>query len=390
MAGSATKKILVSAGESSGDFYAAALVDELRGRDPSLAFFGCPGVRMTAAGVRAVIDQSKLSVVGLAEVITHLPAIYGEYRRLVEAARREQPDVAILTDSSGFHLKVARALHDLGIPVVYLVAPQAWAWRKGRVHKLRRNVQRLLCIFPFEEKFFRSYGVPAHYIGHPLAGRIAPTRDAAAFRARHGLDGERPIVALLPGSRRGEIARHLPILRDAVARMSSHGALFTLGTPAGLDAGFIRAAMTGLPVRVIEGETWDLIAHARLAIAASGTVTVEAALLGAPMVTFYRVSALTWMVGRPLVRVPFYSMVNLIAERAVVPEFIQAEATGEQLAAASLELLNESVVRAAQLAGLAEVRHRLAASKDPIASAADHVFEVLTGTSKGNKVGVNA
>lgn len=369
-----SQKILVSAGESSGDLYAASLVQAIRQRLPEAEFFGSPGVRMRAAGVRAVMDQSKLSVVGLAEVVTHIPAIYREYRKLIAAAARERPDVAILTDSSGFHLRVAKALKKLGIPVVYLVAPQAWAWRRRRVYDLKRNVAKLLCIFPFEEKFFRSYSVPATYIGHPLSRLIQPASTREEFFRKHNLALDQPLVALLPGSRKGEIARHLPVLEDTVKRFDAQ---FVLGTPSGMDSAFITEAMSHLPVRIISGETWDLLAHSDLAIAASGTVTVEGALLTTPMVTFYRVTALTWVVGRSLVNVPYYSMVNLIADRKIVPELIQSDAAGPRIAAEATLLLDNHSARETMRRELRQIRELLATDTDPIETAADHVLEFI-------------
>ncbi len=370
-------KILISAGEASGDLYAAALVGALRRRLGPLDCFGCPGVRMKAGGVRAVIDQSKLSVVGLVEVLRHIPSIYSEYRQLIAAAARERPSAAILTDSSGFHLRVARALRLLGIPVVYLVAPQAWAWRRHRVHQLRRNVARLLCIFPFEEKFFRSYGVRAHYIGHPLSRLIVPRRSREEFFAEHGLDRERPLVALLPGSRVGEITRHLPLLRETMNQIEAQ---FLLGTPPRLDAGFIRSALAGSPVKIVAGETWDLLAHSDVALAASGTVTVEGAMLGTPMVSYYRVSPITYL-ARPLVRVPFLSMVNLIAERAVIPELIQGDATPDRLAAETRALLDSPARRTAMRSQLKEIAGQLRTGTDPMEVAAQHVEEVIKESS---------
>lgn len=324
-------------------------------------------------------DQSQLAVVGLAEVVTSLPRIWREYRRLVEAAERQRPDVAILTDSSGFHLRVAKALKKLGIPVIYLVAPQAWAWRQGRVKQLRRNVTKLLCIFPFEEKFFRDHGVSAHYIGHPLSNLVRPTQTRADFFESLGLDPARRLVALLPGSRRGEIGRHLPIVGDAVKQLAAgHPDLqFVLGTPAGLDSGFIGAGLKDLPVQLVRGQSWDLMAHCDVAVTASGTVTVEAALLGTPMVTFYRVSALTWFVGRPFVNVPHFSMVNLIAERRVVPELIQDDATGPNLAAEVSKLLTDTPARESMKKSLGQVSSALATEGDPLQRAAAHVVELI-------------
>jgi lipid-A-disaccharide synthase len=367
-------KLLVSAGEPSGDLYAAALVAALKGRNPALQYFGCAGTRMQEQGVRPVIDQSQLSVIGLVEVLRHLPAIRREFRRLIQWAERERPAAAILTDSSGFHLRVARQLKRLGIPVVYLVAPQAWAWRRGRVRQLKRNVHRLLCIFPFEEKFFRDYGVPAHYIGHPLARRIGASVSREEFFRRFSLDPARPLVALLPGSRRGEIARHLPLLEQTVTEARAQ---FMLGTPAGFDDGFVRDAMKNRPVTIASGVAWDLLAHADLALAASGTVTTEAALLGTPSIAFYRVSPVSWALGRWMVKLPFLTMTNLIAGRRVIPELIQGDATPARLASAVAELLASPERRHAMRQELGDVARRLSADEDPIELAANHVMETL-------------
>ncbi len=352
--------ILVSAGEASGDLYASLVVEELRRIWPEAGFFGCAGPRLRAAGVRTVVDASSLAVVGLLEVVSHIPRIYGEYRKLLEAARQERPALAILTDSPDFHLRVARRLRRQGIPVVYLVAPQVWAWRKGRLKEMRRTLERVLCIFPFEEEFFRNEGVRADYIGHPLAGLVRSSLTRDEFFRKHTLTPGRPLIAVLPGSRRGEAARHLPALLDAVERMERKRRLnWVLPASVTAGAGFFRERMGRSPVRVIEGESWDAMAHADLALAASGTVTVEAALLGTPMVTYYRVMAASWIAGKHLVDVPFYSMVNLIAGRALAPELIQSQMTGERIAAEAARLLDDERARAEMKAGLSEVREKL-------------------------------
>ncbi len=372
-------KILVSAGEASGDLYAGRLVSALRGRLPEACFFGCAGHHMVRAGVRPVVHASSLAVVGLAEVVRHVPRVYTEYRRLIGACRRERPQLAILTDSPDFHLRIARRLKRLGIPVVYLVAPQVWAWRSGRIRHIRRNVDRLLCIFPFEEDFFRRHGVGAHYIGHPLARMVRPALTREEFLQKHGCMTERPLITVLPGSRAGEAERHLPALREAAAILQREtGADFILATPAGLPAQLsAKRAGNGPEFRVVEGETWDAIAHADLALAASGTVTVEAALLGTPMVTFYRVSRASWMMGKWLVDVPFYSMVNLVADRAVVPELMQNDMTGERIAAEARRLLGDSGARERMRRGLGEVAARLSTEGDPMERAAQIVQELL-------------
>jgi lipid-A-disaccharide synthase len=374
------RKILVSAGEASGDLYASLLVAELLRRWPGAEFFGCTGPRMREAGVRTVVDAASLAVVGLLEVVSHIPRIHNEYRKLLAAARAGKPDFAILTDSPDFHLRVARQLKKDDIPVVYLVAPQAWAWREGRLPMMRRTIDRLLCIFPFEEEFFRRRGIAATYIGHPLARRVRPSFTRAEFFRKHRLPESRPLIAVLPGSRRGEASRHLPAICDAVERLyREQAASFVLPASATTGSAFFRERIGRAPIQVIEGESWDALAHCGLALAASGTVTVEAALLGTPMVTFYKVAAPSWVLGKLLVRVPFYSMVNLIAGRPLVPELIQGRMTGEALAEEARRLLADDGARERMREGLAEVKRRLASAADPIERAAAVIEELLEG-----------
>jgi lipid-A-disaccharide synthase len=376
------RKILVSAGEASGDLYASLVVEELRRMYPDAEFFGCTGPRLRKAGVRTVVDAASLAVVGLLEVVSHIPRIYGEYRKLLAEADRQKPDLAILTDSPDFHLRVARRLFRRGIPVVYLVAPQVWAWRKGRIRTIRRYIRRLLCIFPFEEQFFAHERVSASYIGHPLAAIVRPSLTRDEFFRKHRLASGRPLVSVLPGSRRGEAARHLPDLLDAAERLYREKAVnLVLPASATTGVGFFREKMGRSPIKVIEGESWDAMAHADLALAASGTVTVEAAILGTPMVTFYKVTRPSWIVGKLLVDVPFYSMVNLIAGRALVPELMQEQMTGERLAAEARRLLSDEGARNEMKAGLAEIRSRLAdpAGVQPARRAAEIVQDILEG-----------
>jgi lipid-A-disaccharide synthase len=376
------RKLLISAGEASGDLYASLVVAELRRTTDGLDCFGCTGPRLRAEGVRTVVDAADLAVVGLLEVVRHLPRIWGEYRKLVAAARAEKPELAILTDSPDFHLRVARRLAAQGIPVVYLVAPQAWAWRKGRVKTLRRTVTQLLCIFPFEEEFFRAAGVNTTYVGHPAAGLVKPSLSRDEFFRKHGLDAARPLITALPGSRRGEAARHLPALMEAVRILHREQAMnFVLPASATTGAAFFASRIGDAPVRVIEGESWDAMAHSTLALAASGTVTVEAALLGVPMVTFYKVTWPSWLMGKLLVKVPYYTMVNLIAGRRVVPELMQSQMTGRRIAGEALRLLGDPDARERMLAGLAEVRHRLGQAEPGAAPrrAAAIIQDILEG-----------
>jgi lipid-A-disaccharide synthase len=376
------QKVLISAGEASGDFYAAGLVEALRRRNSSLEFFGCAGPRMQRAGVRPVVDSASLAVVGLVEVVTHIPRIYREYRKLIRAAERERPDVAILTDSPDFHLRLARRLKRLGIPVIYLVAPQVWAWRKGRLPAMRQNIDQLLCIFPFEPEFFAAHGIDARYIGHPLTSLVKPSASREQLRSRYGITDESPIVALLPGSRKGEIERHLPVLIEAVRhiRQASRklAPQFILAVPSvNLIGPNFRERISETSIQVLEGQTWDVLACAELALAASGTVTIEATLVGTPMVTFYRVNKLSWLMGKFLVRVPFYSMVNLVAGRRIVPELMQSDMTPARLAAEALRLLGDRSARDLMRSELEQVARKLAGPQDPLEVAASTVEEYL-------------
>ena len=380
---------LISAGEASGDMYAAALVASLRKSLPTAHFFGCAGPKLQAQGVQPIIHAASLSVVGLAEVIAHLPRIYAQYRKLLRYTRAHPPTAAILTDNPDFHLRLARHLKKMGIPVFYLVAPQVWAWRQGRVKTIRRLVTKLFCIFPFEEPWFRNHGVDATYIGHPLAGMVHTSTSAVAFRQAHNLPAEGPIITLLPGSRPGEALRHMPVLLNTVQLLRHRWptAAFILATPKGFAQlgvfSNFKERIAASSIKVIENEAWDCIGHASLALAASGTVTMEAAVLGTPMVTFYKVTALSWWAGRRLVKVPYLSMVNLIAERLIVPELIQDQMTAENLAEAATNLLASPGKMAQMRADLAAVRASLIKAGDdsatqPLERAAHIIAQTLS------------
>lgn len=337
---------------------------------------------MQNARVRPVVDAHSLSVVGLVEVVTHIPRIYREFRKLIHAAETERPELAILTDSPDFNLRVARRLKKLGIPVLYLVAPQVWAWRKGRLPMMRRTLDRLLCIFPFEPEFFARHGIDAAYIGHPLSRLVKPSGARAELRRQLGIADGVPLIALLPGSRTGEAARHLPVLLDTVERIRDSAAAkpeFILAVPPGaipLHSTF-RERISAASIQLLEGKTWDVLVCADVALAASGTVTIEACLLGTPMVTFYRVNSLSWWMGKALVRVPFYSMVNLVAERPIVAELIQHQMTPERLAHEALALLENEKKREKMRQDLAGVALTLSAPDDPMEIAASVVEKYL-------------
>jgi lipid-A-disaccharide synthase len=386
-------KFLVSAGEASGDMYAAGVVSRLSRACPDASFYGCAGPKLQAAGVIPVIDSASLAVVGLAEVVTHLPRIYGEFRKLVRYAETHPPDFALLTDSPDFNLRLARHLKRMNVPVFYLVAPQVWAWRQGRVKAIRELVNKLYCLFPFEEQWFRERGVDATYIGHPLAHEVRTTCSRAEFFARHDLPVDRRTVVLLPGSRAGEIGRHLPIVMEAVRLLSERFDLsFILATPRGFRSRQalqkFREPLDLLSIKVLENETWDCIGHSDLALAASGTVTIEAAILGTPMVTFYRVMPVSWYAGRSLIKAPFLTMVNLVAGRTVVPELIQNDMTAAKIAGAASDLLMDDTAMARMRAELGAVRASLTREGDSFSRVADLMLEDCSAHSRSERVDV--
>jgi lipid-A-disaccharide synthase len=380
-------EFLISAGEASGEMYTAGVVRRIQEVDPTVSFAGCAGPLLRDLGVREIVDSATLAVVGLAEVVAHLPRVYRQYRKLIRYARHHRPDAAILADSPDFNLRVARHLKKLGIPVFYVVAPQVWAWRQHRVRMIRRRVDKLFCLFPFEEPWFRARGVDATYIGHPLVSSVRPRSTRDEFCRRYGLDPAKRIVALCPGSRTGEARRHLPFLLDAIERINKRFDVSPLlATPKGFgtDAAFakFRERIRALSIQILENDTWDCLAHADVALAASGTVTIEAAVLGTPMVTYYRVSPLTWMAGRRLVTTPFFSMVNLIAGRAVVPELIQHQMTGSNIAAQCENLLADPAENARMRAGLEAVRKSLQGEGDPLQHVAEYILDRTHGGSR--------
>ncbi|MGB6545986.1 MAG: lipid-A-disaccharide synthase [Candidatus Acidiferrales bacterium] len=373
--------ILISAGEASGDMYAARLATALRERVP-VKFFGMGGPQMRAAGVEIVADYREVHVLGILEVLAKIPAIARVLGRLSREARSRKPALAILTDFPGFHLRLARKLKSQGVPSVYFICPQFWAWRPWRANLVRRRFVRGLCIFPFEQEWYRARGVAADFIGHPLVGEVRATRTRQQFAADNNLDPSRPIVAILPGSRPGEFKQHLPRILPACASVGpSRGVQFVLALAPGISANEIAPYLrSGIPIKLIEASTYDAVAAADLAIVSSGTATVETALLGTPMIVVYRVAPFTAAIARRLVRTEMFAMVNLIAGRRVVPELIQDDLTPERLAMEIARLLDFPADRDRMRHDLAEVRAKLGAA-GAIDRAADIIAAMLTATS---------
>jgi lipid-A-disaccharide synthase len=376
-------RLLLSCGELSGDLYAAELVRHLRERTPGLEVFGLGGDRLRAQGARLTAHVRDLAVVGLWEVVAHLPRLRSIFHRVLAEVDAARPDLAVLVDYPDFNLRLARQLRRRDIPVVYYVSPQVWAWRRGRVRAIRETVSRMLVIFPFEEAVYRRAGVPVTFVGHPLVDLVRPVEDRNVFLRSAGLDPDRPVVGILPGSRPTEVAHNAARLAGAAAllRTRKPELQFLVALAPSLDPGPVQRAFAGTGARMAAGDSHAVLSASRLALVASGTATVEAALLGVPMVVVYRVSRLTYGLGRPFVRVPHFAMVNLIAGRAVVPEVMQADFTPEKVAAEAAALLDEPERYARARQDLAEVRRRLG---EPGASARAATL-VAEGLGKGEK-----
>lgn len=354
---------MLSCGEASGDLYAGALVTALRALEPGTEVFGFGGARFKAAGGDLVGDYRGVSVTGLVEALAVVPKSWRMIRHLEAEARRRRPDVFVAIDFPDFNLRLIKRMRRLGIPVVYYVSPQLWAWRAGRLATIRELVNRMLVIFPFEAAIYEKAGVPVEFVGHPLVDLVTPARTREEVAAAAGLDPTRKIVALLPGSRPNELQRLLGPLLEGSSRIAREvpGAQFLLARAPALDDSLFAplAAPGAPPVSMIEGSTDDVLRAADLVITASGTATVQAALHGCPMVIVYRLSPLTYAIGKRVVRVGTYGMVNLVAGRAVVPELIQAGCTPEAIAREGVSLLTDQARVDVMRQDLADVRARL-------------------------------
>ncbi|MGZ4815049.1 MAG: lipid-A-disaccharide synthase [Terriglobales bacterium] len=372
-------RFLISAGEASGELYGAGLIEALRRRVPNAEFFGVGGKRMRDAGFETIIDAHDISVVGLAEVVTHLPTILSEFKRLVREAKTRKPDAAILIDFPDFNLRLARELHKSGIPVIYYVSPQLWAWRQGRIQQIKKYVRKVLVIFPFEVDFYRDHNVAVEYVGHPLADEPLPSISREQFASENHLDASKTWIALLPGSRRKEVLLNLPGMLQSAVNLGYHYQ-FVLPVASSLNADWMRSltAHSAVPVSLSRDSRASLL-HARAGIVASGTATAEAALIGTPFVMIYRVSPLTWKLGRRFVNLNRFAMPNLIAGHDVVPEFVQADFRPDAVAERVRQIVPDGPSRQKIVEGLAEVRAKLR-SPERTESASDRAARAVLDT----------
>jgi lipid-A-disaccharide synthase len=455
-----TMQFLLSAGEASGDTYGAQLAEALSALRPGAGFFGMGGEKMRAAGCELLVHANEVAVVGLVEVVRHLPDIRRRFRHLVAEAARRKPDAAVLIDFPDFNLRLARELHRLGIPVFYFVSPQIWAWRTGRVKQIRKYVRKMIVIFPFEQEFYRRHGVEVSYVGHPLAYAAPPDISRDAFAAQHGLDPKKQCIALLPGSRRREVRLNLPPMIEAARMLQQGGFEFVLPVASTLNVEWLReqlasqglkppvnpdadAALKGRssteaqvsstsgvavgrkdvsgngtsdrsgssdasaaldtshvsdtsgasaapasgrpgslglhaspPIHLTDNARATLM-HARAAVVASGTATVEAALSGTPFIVVYRLAPLTWLLGRRLVKLDTFAMPNLIAGKKIVPELIQKDFTAEKVARELAAIIPDGPARQEMESALKLVQARLRDRLDPEPPAVKTAREIL-------------
>ncbi len=359
-----SRLVLIVAGEASADLHGSHLVTALKRLKPGLTFWGIGGQRLQEAGVRILFNSSDMAVVGLTEVVSRLATVTRAYLTLKTILRKERPLLLILMDFPDFNLRLARAAKRLQIPVLYYISPQVWAWRKGRVNTIRRWVDRMAVILPFEKDFYREKGLYVEDVGHPLLEEIPMDLDGEKVRLEFGLlHDASPVLALLPGSRKEEVTNLLPVMVKAAERIrSEHARLKCLlprasTVPAELIAGLLRKS--SLDVQVIEGDVYRVLKACDLAMVASGTATLEAAILETPMVIVYRVSFFSYWIGRMVISVPFIGLVNLVAGEEVVPELIQGDVTPDRLAREAMDILDHDERRRDMVKKLHALRETL-------------------------------
>ncbi|AAR35637.1 lipid-A-disaccharide synthase [Geobacter sulfurreducens] len=356
-------RIMIVAGEASGDLHGAGLVREALRLDPTLSFFGIGGPRMREAGVETLVDSSEMAVVGIVEVLAHIGVISRAFMTLRQVIVSNPPDLLILIDYPDFNMLLARVARRHGVKVLYYISPQVWAWRTGRVKTIGRLVDRMAVVFPFEVPFYERAGVPVSFVGHPLADRVRPTMGRDEALASFGLDPGRRVVGLFPGSRRGEIAKLFPVILESAQQLRERypDIQFILPLASSLTDGDIAPllAASGLDVTVTQDRVYDVMQVCDAIITVSGTVTLEIALMGVPMVIIYKVSPLTYQVGKRLIRVDHIGICNIVAGERVVPELIQDDASADRIAAEIGRYLDDPAYAEKTRAGLAMVKEKL-------------------------------
>ncbi|MFH1146431.1 MAG: lipid-A-disaccharide synthase [Pseudomonadota bacterium] len=359
------KNVLIVAGEASGDMHGAKMVQAIKSIDHEVHFWGIGGPRMREAGVNTVFDAGRLAVVGISEVLTHIRQIIHAQNLMRSLMEEKKPDLLILIDYPDFNLLLAGRAKKLNLPVLYFISPQVWAWRAGRVNKIKELVKRMIVILPFEVEFYRRYDVKVDFVGHPLLDIVKPKMTPEEFREEFGLDSNMPVIGLFPGSRTQEVKRLLPCIIDAARILDRKmpGLRFLLPLAPAIDKTWVKGILQSekLDIRILDGYAYEAMSVSRAIIAASGTVTLEAAIIGVPMVIVYKVSNLSYLVGKLLVDVPHIGLVNLVAGERIVPELVQGEARGERIAEEIYRISTDLEYETAIKRGLAAVQKNLGA-----------------------------
>jgi lipid-A-disaccharide synthase len=371
--------LFIVAGESSGDRHGARLVREFKAKNPSFAFFGVGGPRLAEAGVEILVPMEELAVMGIFEVFSRLFRLGRIFHRLRRAAADRRPRAAVLIDSPDFNLRLAKRLKKLGIPVLYYISPTVWAWRTGRLKTIRKHVAKMLLIFPFEQDIYRRADIPAVYIGHPLMESVRSNLTRTEFFVKYGLDPRRKLITLLPGSRKGEVKRHLPVLAKTLPLLrEAYQAQLALVAAEGLSRDFLEGFLPGPSddLRVLAQDGYEAMAASDLVLSACGTANLETALLGVPFVAFYRISPFTYFLGKRLVRISRYSIVNILAGRPVVAELIQRRLTPENLLQEARAIL-DSPGNQARLKGEFQKLHGLLGKEKASVNAARELEKLL-------------
>ncbi|MBD3304987.1 lipid-A-disaccharide synthase [candidate division KSB3 bacterium] len=373
--------LMIIAGEASGDLHGAHLIRALKARLPDVKISGVGGWYLQTEGMEVVSSSDELAVVGVSEVVKKLLTVFKVYRHLSRVLRDQRPDLLILVDYPEFNLRLARVAHRLGIPIVYYISPQVWAWRSYRAKLIQRLVTKMIVIFPFEREFYQRYGVDVEWVGHPLTDAVSSSLTKDAFCTHYGLDPARPIIGLLPGSRESEAERLLPVMREAAQQLHQRDPNVQFVLPVASSLEHSKLFETTLPefVHLTRHHTYETIHAADVIVTASGTVTVEAAILETPMIITYIVSPLTYWLGRKFIKVPFIGMVNLIAGKQIVPELIQEQATPERIVHEILTLLDDPAALDRLRQELRHVHEKLGEPGAP-ARAAEVIVKLLSRT----------
>ncbi len=357
------KRVLIVSGEASGDHHAAQLVREAHKIDPTIYFLAMGGEQMRQAGVDIIVDSKPLAVVGIIEILTHFYPIFRAWKTLRQFIKRQPPDLIVLIDYPEFNLQIAKAAKKAGIKVLYYISPQVWAWKQGRIKTIRERVNKMLVIFPFEEEFYRRGGVPVEFVGHPLTGKVHADRDKTQMRQELQLSSERRVIGLLPGSRKGEIMRLLPVLLAAATQLKHRypDLDFVLPLASSLSQADLEPHLrnTNLPIKVIPGQFYNTLQLCDAAIVTSGTATLETALMGVPMVIVYKIAASTYHFAKRLIKIPFIGLCNIVAGRPIVKELIQQEANPENIYAEISHILDDDGYRETMRNELLQVKERL-------------------------------